>query len=44
MTMTEMYSKNHAVIYKLHVINETVNTINCNDYMLRSTLQMLFQG
>ncbi len=34
-TMAEMYSKNHAVSYKLHVIKQTVNTINCNDYMLR---------
>ncbi len=33
-TMAEMYSKNHAVSYKLHVINQTVNTINCNDYVL----------
>ncbi len=32
--MAEMYSKNHAVSYKLHVIKQTVNTINCNDYML----------
>ncbi len=30
MTMTEMYSKNHAVSYKLHAIKQTVNTINCN--------------
>ncbi len=35
-TMTEMYSKNHAVSYKLHVIKQTVNTINCNDYMLQN--------
>ncbi len=34
-TMAEMYSKNHAVSYKLHVIKQTMNTINCNDYMLR---------
>ncbi len=34
-TMAEMYSKNHAVSYRLHVIKQTVNTINCNDYMLR---------
>ncbi len=34
-TMAEMYSKNHAVSYKLHVIKQTVNTINCNDYMLQ---------
>ncbi len=33
-TMAEMYSKNHADSYKLHIINQTVNTINCNDYML----------
>ncbi len=33
-TMAEMYSTNHAVSYKLHVIKQTVNTINCNDYML----------
>ncbi len=33
-TMAEMYSKNHAVSYKLHVIKQTVNTIN-NDCMLR---------
>ncbi len=33
--VTEMYNKNHAVSYKLHVIKQTVNTINCNDYMLR---------
>ncbi len=33
-TVTEMYSKNHAVSYKLYVIKQTVNTINCNDYML----------
>ncbi len=33
--MTEIYSKNHAVSYKLHVIKQTVNPINCNDYMLR---------
>ncbi len=32
--MAEMYSKNNAVSYKLHVIKQTVNTINCNDYML----------
>ncbi len=32
--MAEMYSKNHAVGYKWHVIKQTVNTINCNDYML----------
>ncbi len=31
-TMTEMYSKNHAVSYTLHVIKHVVNTINCNDY------------
>ncbi len=31
--MAEMYSKNHAVSYKLHIIKQTVNTINCNDYM-----------
>ncbi len=29
-TMAEMYSKNHAVSYKLHVIKQSVNTINCN--------------
>ncbi len=34
-TMAEMYSKNHAVGYKLHVIKQTVNTTNCNDYMVR---------
>ncbi len=34
-TMAEMYSKNHAVSYKLHVIKQTVNTINSNDGMLR---------
>ncbi len=34
-TTAEMYSKNHAVSYKLHVIKQTVNTINCNDHMLR---------
>ncbi len=33
--MAEIYSKNHAVSYKLHVIKQTVNTINCNDYMLQ---------
>ncbi len=33
-TMAEMYSKNHAVSYKLHIIKQTVNTINYNDYML----------
>ncbi len=33
--MTEMYSKNHAVRYKLHVIKQTVDIINYNDYMLR---------
>ncbi len=32
--MAEMYSKNHAVSYKLHLIKQTVNTINYNDYML----------
>ncbi len=37
-TMTEIYSKNHAVSYKLHVIKQTVHTINCNDYMLRLNL------
>ncbi len=26
-TMAEMYSKNHAVRYKLHVIKQTVNTL-----------------
>ncbi len=31
-TMAEMYSKNH---YKWHVIKQTVNTINSNDYMLQ---------
>ncbi len=31
--MTEMYSKNNSVSYKLHVIKQTVNTINCNDYI-----------
>ncbi len=31
-TMTEMYRNNHAVSYKLH--KQTVNTINCNDYIL----------
>ncbi len=36
--VTEMYNKNHAVSYKLHVIKQTVNTINCNDYMLRLNL------
>ncbi len=39
LTMAEMYSKNHAVSNKLHVIKLTVNTINCNDYMLRLNLQ-----
>ncbi len=34
-TMAEMYCRNYAVSYKLHVIKQTVNTINCNDYMLR---------
>ncbi len=34
-TLAEMYSKNHAVSYKLHIIKQTVNTINCNDYMLQ---------
>ncbi len=33
--MAEMYSKNHAVCYKLHIIKQMVNTVNCNDYMLR---------
>ncbi len=35
--MAEMYSKkkNHAVSYKLHAIKQAVNTIKCNDYMLR---------
>ncbi len=33
--MAEMYSKNHAVSYKLHIIKQMVNTINCNDNMLR---------
>ncbi len=33
-TMAEMYSKNHAVSYKLHIIKQTVNTINSNDYVL----------
>ncbi len=30
-TMAEMYSKNHAVSYKSHLIKQTVNTINCHD-------------
>ncbi len=34
-TMAEMYSKNHAVSYKLHIIKQMVNTMNCNDYMLQ---------
>ncbi len=34
-TMAEMCSKNHAVSYKLHIIKQTVNTINCNYYMLQ---------
>ncbi len=38
-TMAEMYSKNHAVSYKFHVIKQMVNTINCNDYMLRLNLK-----
>ncbi len=33
----EMYSKNQAFSYS-HVIKQTVNTINSNDYMLRSNL------
>ncbi len=33
--MAEKYSKNHAVSYKLHIIKQTVNTINCNDYIVR---------
>ncbi len=33
--MAEMYSKNHAVSYILNIIKQTVDTINCNDYMLR---------
>ncbi len=33
--MAEMYSKNHAVCYKLCLIKQTVNTINCTDYILR---------
>ncbi len=37
-TMAEMYSKNQAVSYKLHVIKQMVNTFNCNDYMLRLNL------
>ncbi len=39
-TMAEMYSKNHAVSYKLHVIKQTVSTINCNDYMMRLRLNV----
>ncbi len=34
--MAEMYSKNQSVSYisyKLHIIKQTVKTINCNDYM-----------
>ncbi len=31
--MTEMYSKNHAVSDKTHIIKQLVNTINCNDYV-----------
>ncbi len=27
-TMTEMYSKNHAVSYILHVIKQTVNIVD----------------
>ncbi len=42
-TMTEMYSKNHTVSYKLHVIKQTVNTINCNDYMLRLNIAIQIQ-
>ncbi len=34
-TMAEMYSKNHAVSYKLHVIKQTVNTINSNDVAIK---------
>ncbi len=34
-TMAEMHSKNHTVSYKLHVIKQIVNTINCNNYMLQ---------
>ncbi len=42
-TMAEMYSKNHTVSYKLHVIKQTVNTINCNDYMLRLNVAIQIQ-
>ncbi len=35
MTMAEMYSKTHAVSYKLYIIKQTVDTINCKDFMLR---------
>ncbi len=41
--MAEMYSTNNAVIYKLHVIIQTVNTINCNDYMLRLRLSVMIE-
>ncbi len=33
--MAQMYIKNHAVSYKLHVIKQMLNTIYCNDCMLR---------
>ncbi len=42
MTMTEMYSKNHAVSFKLHVIKHTVNTINCNDYRIDPNIRRCF--
>ncbi len=33
--MAEIYSKNHAVSYKLHAIKKMVNTINWNYYVLQ---------
>ncbi len=33
LTMTGMYSKNHAVSYKLHLIKKMVNIVNCNGYI-----------
>ncbi len=45
-TMTEMYSKNHAVSYKLHIIKQTVNIIDCNmlrlNFSIKQNLVVLY--
>ncbi len=33
LSMAGMYSKNHAVSYKLHLIKQMVNIMNCNGYI-----------